>query len=145
MELRSKRSQSQPKPAAFQRRSIVDNSHRENLLRMLIIEPTPGDWWAKFYLDTSKIPLYILEKSYDEKLSIKSLAEMELVHEFIPPRKEFIVEEMSREHAHNFGARAAADTVCDAHPCRIVDGAGMQCAERLAEWTLQNWRPVEIL
>ena len=95
MELCSKRSQSQPKPAAFQRRRIVDNSHRENLLRMLIIEPTPGDWWAKFYPDTSKIPLYILEKLYDEKLSIKSLAEMELVHEFIPPRKEFIVEEMS--------------------------------------------------
>jgi hypothetical protein len=36
-----------------------------------------------------------LEKLYDEKNSIKSLAEMELVHEFIPPRKEFIVEEMS--------------------------------------------------
>jgi hypothetical protein len=39
MELRSKRSQSQPKPAAFQRRRIVDNSHR---LRMLIIEPNTG-------------------------------------------------------------------------------------------------------
>jgi hypothetical protein len=42
MELRSKRSQSQPKPAAFQRRRIVDNSHRENLLRILIIEPNTG-------------------------------------------------------------------------------------------------------
>jgi hypothetical protein len=42
MELRSKRSQSQPKPAAFQRRRIVDNFHRENLLRMLIIEPNTG-------------------------------------------------------------------------------------------------------
>jgi hypothetical protein len=113
MELRSKRLQSQPKPAASQRRRIVDNSHRENLLRMLIIEPNTdntaghlrfpgkfrllvkGDWWAKFYPDTSKIPLYILEKLYDEKNRIDSLAEMELVHEFIPPTKEFIVEEMS--------------------------------------------------
>jgi len=89
MEWRGKRSQSGPKPAASQRRRrIVDNHHRENLLRTLIIEPNidntaghllfPGksrllvkdEWWAKFSQDASKIPLYILEIKYDEKYSI---------------------------------------------------------------------------
>jgi hypothetical protein len=107
MELRGKLSQSGPKPAASQqRRRIIDNSHRENLLRMLIIEPNientaghspfPGKsrllikdkWWAKFSQNTSKIPLYVLETIYDEKynLSIGPHSEMELVHEFIPQK-----------------------------------------------------------
>ena len=81
MELRSKRSQSQPKPAAFQRRRIVDNSHRENLLRMLIIEPNT-DITAGHLRFPGKFRLLVHPSE-------------KRIHEFIPPRKEFIVEEMS--------------------------------------------------
>jgi hypothetical protein len=112
MEWRGKRSQSGPKPAASQRRRrIVDNHHRENLLRTLIIEPNidntaghlvfPGksrllvkdEWWAKFSQDASKIPLYILEIKYDEKYSIGPHhdSEKELVHESIPRESDVIV------------------------------------------------------
>jgi len=127
MELRGKRSQSGPKPAASQRRRrIVDNPHRENLLRTLIIEPNidntaghlvfPGksrllvkdEWWAKFSQDAYKI----LEIKYDEKYSIGPHhdSEMELVHESIPRENDFIVVEMSRKGV-NFLQTSKCETI----------------------------------
>jgi hypothetical protein len=66
--------QSQPKPAAFQRHIIVDDSHRENLLCMLIIEPNT-DNTAGHLLFPGKFRLLVHPSK-------------KRFHEFIPPIKD---------------------------------------------------------
>ena len=103
LEMRAKRSDSQPPPVANQRPRIAgDDSKRVNFLSSLLIEPNadntagylsfPGKFrllvkgkqWASWSQGPSKIPMYILEALFDPKHDIASIPEMELVNECIP-------------------------------------------------------------